>query len=120
MTEEKLAIDTLQALGAKDVTTNRQKNNGTTMFKLPTGDNVAEFKSGYIRKYLMSTNPVSNYKYHTCYQLNPVYKTKWKAISSGGKLVESEMNSRMLIYNRAERLKRLVLYTIKQINKSNG
>ena len=24
------------------------------MFELPTGDNVAEFKSGYIRKYLMS------------------------------------------------------------------
>jgi hypothetical protein len=26
----------------------------------------------------------------------------------------------MLIYSRAERLKRLVLYTIKQINKANG
>ena len=120
MNEEKLAIETLTALGCKDVTTNRQKNNGTTMFELPTGDNVAEFKSGYIRKYLMSTNPVTNYKYHTCYQLNPQYKTKWKAINSSGKLVESEMNERMLIYSRTERLKRLVLYTIKQINKSNG
>jgi len=118
MNEEKLAIDTLKALGVKDVTTNRQKNNGTTMFELPTGDNVAEFSSGYIRKYLMSEQ--AKYKYHTCYQLNPVYKTKWKAISSSGKLVESEMNSRMLIYSRAERLKRLVLYTIKQINKANG
>ena len=118
MNEEKLAIDTLKALGVKDVTTNRQKNNGTTMFELPTGDNVAEFNSGYIRKYLMSKQ--DKYKYHTCYQLNPVYKTKWKAISSGGELVESEMNSRMLKYSRAERLKRLVLYTIKQINKSNG
>jgi hypothetical protein len=118
MNEEKLAIDTLNALGVKNVTTNRQKNNGTTMFKLPTGDTVAEFKSGYIRKYLMSG--VEGYKFHSCYQLNPVYKTKWKAINSSGKLVESEMNSRMLIYSRAERLKRLVLYTIKRINKSNG
>ena len=117
MNEEKLAIDTLQALGAKDVTTNRQKKNGTTMFELPTGDNVAEFKSGYIRKYLMSRNPVTNHKYHTCYQLNPVYKTKWKAINSSGELVESEMNSRMLIYSRVERLKRIVLYTIKKVNK---
>ena len=118
MNEEKLAIETLNALGCKNVTTNRQKNNGTTMFELPTGDTVAEFNSGYIRKYLMSK--LSNNKYHTCYQLNPVYKTKWKAINSSGKLVESDTNERMLIYSRAERLKRLVLYTIKQINKSNG
>ena len=118
MNEEKLAIDTLNALGVKNVTTNRQKKNGTTMFELPTGDTIAEFNSGYNRKYLMSEQ--AKYKYHTCYQLNPVYKTKWKAISSSGKLVESEMNSRMLIYSRAERLKRLVLYTIKQINKANG
>ena len=33
MTEEKLAIDTLKALGVKDVTTNRQKANGTTAFE---------------------------------------------------------------------------------------
>jgi hypothetical protein len=120
MNEEKLAIDTLQALGAKDVTTNRQKKNGTTMFKLPTGDNVAEFKSGYIRKYLMSEHVITSYKYNTCYQLNPTYKTKWKAVNSYGMLVESDTKARMLIYSRAERLKRLVLYAIKQINKSNG
>ena len=118
MNEEKLAIDTLNALGVKNITTNRQKNNGTTMFELPTGDTVAEFESGYIRKYLMSQQ--DKYKYHTCYQLNPTYKTKWKAVNSYGMLVESETNARMLIYSRAERLKRLVLYTIKQINKSNG
>ena len=118
MNEEKLAIDTLNALGVKDVTTNRQKNNGTTMFELPTGDNVAEFKSGYIRKYLMSN--VEGYKFHSCYQLNPVYKTKWKAVNSNGMLIESDTSARMLIYSRAERLKKLVLYTIKQINKSNA
>jgi len=118
MTEEKLAIETLNALGVKNVTTNRQKNNGTTMFELPTGDTVAEFNSGYIRKYLMSQQ--DKYKYHTCYQLNPVYKTKWKAINSHGNIIEHDNNARMLIYSRAERLKRLVLYTIKQINKSNG
>ena len=118
MNEEKLAIDTLKALGVKNVTTNRQKMNGTTMFELPTGDNVAEFSSGYIRKYLMSG--VDGYKYHTCYQLNPVYKSAHKVISSEGDLYEWENNKRMLIKNRAERLKRLVLYTIKQINKTNG
>lgn len=120
MNEEKLAIDTLNALGVKDVTTNRQKNNGTTMFELPTGDTVAEFNSGYIRKYLMSTNPVTNHKYHTCYQLNPTYKVPYKAVNWNGKLYESTMSNRMLIHNRAERLKRLVLYTIKKINNNNG
>ena len=44
MRAQKLAIETLEALGAKDVTTNRQKKNGTTMFELPPGDTVAEFK----------------------------------------------------------------------------
>ena len=39
------------------------------MFELPTGDTVAEFKSGYIRKYLMSKQ--DKLKFHTCYQLNP-------------------------------------------------
>ena len=120
MNEEKLAIDTLNALGCKDVTTNRQKNNGTTMFKLPTGDNVAEFKSGYIRKYLMSEHLITSHKYNTCYQLNPQYKTIEKSINWNGDKVEFERNNRMLIWNRAERLKKLVLYTIKQINKSNA
>ena len=41
----------LQALGVKNVTTTRQKNNGTTMFELPLKDNfdtpltVSEHKS---------------------------------------------------------------------------
>ena len=118
MRAQKLAIETLEALGAKNVTTNRQKKNGTTMFELPTGDTVAEFKSGYIRKYLMSSRP--EYKYHTCYQLNPVYKSPFKIITSDGTLYEGHHNNRMLIYSRTERLKRLVLYTIKQINKTNG
>jgi len=118
MTEEKLALDTLTALGCKDVTTNRQKNNGTTMFELPTGDTVAEFKSGYIRKYLMSGQ--KNLKFNTCYQLNPQYKTVFKTITHSGREFVTDRNNRMLIWNRAERLKRLVLYTIKQINKSNG
>ena len=115
MREQKLAIDTLTALGVKDVTTDRQKKNGTTCFELPTGDIVSEHKTGYIRKYMTWKG-----KKLTCYQLNPVYKSPYKVIASDGTLYEWEQNNRMLIKNRAERLKRLVLYTIKQINKANG
>ena len=116
MNEEKLALDTLTALGCKDISSKTQKKNKTTAFKLPTGDCVSEHKTGYIRKNLLNKNG----GIYTCYQLNPQYKTIEKSINWNGKKVEFERNNRMLIWNRAERLKRLVLYTIKQINKSNG
>ncbi len=103
----------LLALGVKDVTTNRQKMNGTTCFELPTGDTVAEFKTGYIRKYLTHKG-----RKLTCYQLNPVYQAPYKVVSSEGKLYEWTHNKRMLIMSRKARLKRLFLYTIKQINNA--
>ena len=116
MNEEQLALETLKALGAKDTSSTSQVKRGTTCFTLPTGDCISEHKTGYIRKNLLNKNG----SIYTCYQLNPQYKTPYKVISREGKLYEWEQNKRMLINNRAERLKRLVLYTIKQINKSNG
>ena len=117
MTENQI-LNTFKALGVKNVTTNRQKNNGTTMFELPTGDTVAEFKSGYVRKYLMSKRP--EYKYHTCYQLNAQYLTDFKYIGRDGVLRSWKRNNRMLIHSRTERLKKLFLYTIKQINNDRA
>ena len=114
MTENQI-LNTFKALGVKDVTTNRQKKNGTTCFELPTGDTVAEFSSGYIRKYLTWKG-----KKLTCYQLNPVYKAPYKVVTTNGKLYEWEHNKRMMIYNRTERLRKLLNYTIKQINKENA
>ena len=116
MNEEKLAIDTLTALGAKDTSSPSQIKRGTTCFTLPTGDCISEHKTGYIRKNILNKKG----GIYTCYQLNPQYKTIEKSINWNGEKVEFEKNNRMLIWNRTERLKRLVLYTIKQINKSNG
>jgi hypothetical protein len=108
--------DWLIKLGAKDTSSPSQIKRGTTCFTLPTGDCISEHRTGYIRKNLLhKTGGI-----YTCYQLNPQYKTIEKSINWNGKEVEFERNNRMLIWNRAERLKRLVLYTIKQINKSNG
>jgi len=115
MNEEKLALETLKALGAKDTSSPSQIKRGTTCFTLPTGDCISEHKTGYIRKNLLNKNG----RIYTCYQLNPQYKTIEKSINWNGKERTDERNNRMLIWNRAERLKRLVLYTIKQINKSN-
>ena len=110
---EKQYETALLALGAENVTTSRQKANGTTAFKLPTGDTVSEHNTGYIRKYL-----IHNGKKLTCYQLNPVYKTPFKVVNQYGNLCEWTHNKRTLIMSRTERLKRLFLYTIKQINNA--
>ncbi len=114
MNDEQLAIKTLKALGAKDTTSNAQKKNGTTCFTLPTGSCISEHRTGYIRKNLLNKNG----GIYTCYQLNPTYKTVEKLIGWQGKYQEFERNNRMLIWSRAERLKRLVYYAVKDINSS--
>ena len=105
----------LQALGAKNVTTERQKNNGTTAFKLPTGQVVAEHKSGYIRRYMYREDkPVGS---GVCYQLNPTYNVPYQCIAQDGKLHRYEGSKRRtLIWSRKARLKKLFLYTIKKLN----
>ena len=100
MKEEQLALDTLKALGAKDTSSPSQTKRGTTCFTLPTGDCISEHKTGYIRKYLMSS--LSKYKYHTCYQLNPQYLTDFKYIGRDGVLRSWKRNNRMLIHSRTE------------------
>ena len=114
MNEEQLALETLKALGAKDTTSNVQKKNGTTCFTLPTGSCISEHRTGYISKNLLNKNG----GIYTCYQLNPTYKTIEKSIGWKGTYKEFERNNRMLIWNRTERLKRLVSYAIKDINSS--
>ena len=114
MNEEQLALETLKALGAIDTTSTRQMKKGTTCFQIPTGECISEHKTGYIRKNLLHKNG----SIYSCYQLNPQYKTIEKSINWNGDKVEFARNNRMLIWNRAERLKRLVSYTIKDINSS--
>ena len=115
MTESQILAN-LKALGARDVTSNAQKRNGTTCWTLPTGDCISEHKTGYIRRNLLNARG----KIYTCYQLNPTYKAPHKTIWSDGTYMEWTHNKRMLIHSRTERLKRLLLYSIKQINESRG
>ena len=115
---EKHYEDVLKALGAKDVTTSRQGKNGTTAYKLPTGQTVTEHKSGYIRRYLYrEIQQHNNHSYinSTCYQLNPTYDIPHKWIHDSG-LVETTRKERTRIWSRNERLKRLVLYATKKLN----
>ena len=111
---EKQYEKALQALGVKNVTTERQRNNGTTAFKLPTGQVVSEHKSGYIRRNLYKEDkPTSVGK---CYQLNPTYDIPYKAIGENGKKYEGTNKARMRIWSRKSRLKALFLYTTKKLN----
>ena len=115
---EKQYEKALQALGAKNVTTERQKNNGTTAFKLPTGQVVSEHKSGYIRRYLYKEQKANKGYFGgcTCYQLNPTYDIPYKAIGENGKKYEGTNKARMRIWSRKTRLKSLFLYTCKKLN----
>ena len=49
MTESQILAN-LKALGAKDVTSEAQKRNGTTCFTLPTGDCISEHNRIYQKK----------------------------------------------------------------------
>ena len=111
---EKQYEKALQALGAENVTTERQRNNGTTAFKLPTGQVVSEHKSGYIRRYMYREDKPTGLS--LCYQLNPTYEVLHKSIGQNGKLYELTRKERTRIWSRKTRLKKLFLYTIKKLN----
>ena len=111
---EKQYEKALQALGAKNVTTERQRDNGTTAFKLPTGQVVSEHKTGYIRRNLYKEDKPTGVG--MCYQLNPTYDIPHKAISRNGQKYESTSKARMRIWSRKARLKALFLYTCKKLN----
>jgi len=110
---EKQYEKAMLALGCKDVTTDRQIANGTTAYKLPTGQVVSEHKTGYIRRNLYKEDKTCR---GMCYQLNPTYDIPYKAIGQNGKQYESTSKARMRIWSRKSRLKALFLYTTKKLN----
>jgi hypothetical protein len=111
---EKQYEKAMLALGCKDVTTDRQIANGTTAYKLPTGQVVSEHKSGYVRRYMYREDKPTGMS--LCYQLNPTYDIPHKSISRSGQKHETTNKARMRIWSRKARLKALFLYTIKKLN----
>ena len=111
---EKQYEKAMLALGCKDVTTDRQIANGTTAYKLPTGQVVSEHKSGYIRRYMCREDKPTGMSF--CYQLNPTYDVPYKAIGVNGNKYEGTNKARMRIWSRKARLKKLFLYTTKKLN----
>tara|TARA_R100001443_G_scaffold10899_1_gene20580 strand:- start:1650 stop:2018 length:369 start_codon:yes stop_codon:yes gene_type:complete len=117
---EKQYEKAMLAIGCKNVTTNRQIANGTTAYRLPTGQVVSEHKTGYIRRNLYAEKVNSGGRTGMggkCYQLNPTYNVPHQSIGQDGKLYKYEgSKARTLIWSRKTRLKKLFLYTIKKVN----
>ena len=109
--------DALYALGVKNVTTQSQVGNGTTAFELPTGQIVSEHRTGYIRRNIYREPGKGGGR---CYQLNPTYKVPFKSIGWSGEVLELDTKARMKIWSRKERLKKLLLYTIKKVNNGKS
>ena len=98
----------LQFLDIQEVTTKRQKKNGTREFELPIKDSwikkkirVASFASGYVRN---QNSASSNY------QLNKTKKNFEKEWPNGYKYYSTE---RILIPNEQDRLAYLISYCLK-------
>ena len=98
----------LQFLDIQEVTTKRQKKNGTREFELPIKDSwsgkkirVASFASGYVRN---QNSASSNY------QLNKTKKNYEKTFSNGYEWWATE---RILIPNEQDRLAYLISYCLK-------
>ena len=95
----------------KEMTTDRQKKNGTRQFVLPNGDQLASYKTGYVRRCNSSDR---------IYQLNKVYKReeRWTVMSGKGELrtIKSICHARELIHDPLARL----IYIIEFCKRNYG
>jgi len=99
----------LQLLQIEDVTTKRQKKNGTVTLKLPIKKygkfiEVASFKSGYVR---------NNNCGYSNYQLNKCKMSKRYYQYANGKVHEFDTKERILIPKEQDRLEYLISYCLK-------
>jgi len=94
--------------GIQEVTTSRQSKNGTRSFLMPTGQRIACYKSGYVRK----VSPTSRW-----YQLNRKYlkETRWTIMNSNGDLStrRSMCWERELILNPLARMKYMLEFYLR-------
>ena len=106
--------ETIQLLGIQEVTTKRQKANGTREFKLPVNDpygdaiHVASFATGYVRRT----------KVRSCWQLNKTKQEKryveMKDYDTGRPVIKTFKDTvRILIEDEQERLEYLITYCLK-------
>ena len=97
----------------KEMTTDRQKKNGTRQFVLPNGDQLASYKTGYVRRCNSSDR---------IYQLNKVYKReeRWTVMSNGKlETMKAICYARELINDALARLMYIVDFCKRNYNMRN-
>ena len=109
--------DKIQLLGFQDITTPRQKKNGTKIFKLPIKMygryiKVGSFKSGYVRRL-----ECIGYRSDSSYQLNKRVESEpqYYEVKRNGETLYRKFTTRTceLIPNEVDRLEYLVDYCLK-------
>ena len=115
-------------LGWKEITTNRQKRNGTIIYRLPIKKygqfiEVGSFESGYVRR---MNGGDRIYQLNKCEGVDHYYKEyKWNDELSEqywtGKYKKYVGKRRILIDNEVDRLEYLITYCLKNyyINQAN-
>ena len=109
--------DKIQLLGFQDITTPRQKKNGTKIFELPIKMygkyiKVGSFKSGYVRRL-----ECIGYRSESSYQLNKRVESEpdYYKVERNGETLYRKFTTRTceLIPNEVDRLEYLVDYCLK-------
>jgi len=122
MLRESKIIEQIELLGIQDVTTNRQRKNGTVVWRLPIkinypGNNerfieVASFKSGYVRN---QNCGYSNYQLNKRCEGEPEYFEL-----SNGDYRKFSTRSCILIPKEIDRLEYLIKYCVKNYYIKNA
>lgn len=111
MLEEQFVKRMLINYDIREITTQRQAKNGTRAFKMPTGQIIASYKSGMVRRCDSSDR---------IYQLNPKYKTntRWVFLTDNGlETKEYDTWARAAIYSKLARLNFILKYYLKNYAK---
>ena len=105
----------MEYLGINEITTSRQKANGTRAFEAPfkrRGKPVRfySYKRGYVRIYRNC---------HSMYQINKTYGVDYKAVMYNGEFYQRKSRKRIMIYNEESRLNYILKYILKNYFKLN-
>ena len=106
----------MKSLGIKEVTTSRQKANGTRAFKTPfkvrrKPVRFYSYKRGYVR---------IDRNCHSMYQINKTYDVDYKVVMYNGEFYQCKSRKRIMIYNEESRLNYILKYILKNYFKWNN
>jgi hypothetical protein len=103
----------MKSLGINEITTSRQKANGTRAFETPfkirrKPVRFYSYRSGYVR---------IDRNCHSMYQINKTYNVDYKVVGWGGSFYETKSKKRIMIYNEEYRLNYILKYILKNYFK---